>query len=55
MPTEEESVWALEENSENKDGKDDSGTGHDVKDLIKDMETKIDISDTSKPEDFVGK
>jgi len=54
VPTEEESVWALDDVSENKEGKDDSGTGQDVKDLIKDMETKIDISDASKPEDFIG-
>lgn len=51
-PTGEEAVWALDA-SENNDAKNDSGTGNEVKDLIKDMETKIDISGL-QVEDFVG-
>lgn len=50
-----EGVWALDETEMGMEGgRDDSGTGQDVKELIKDMESKIDISKASKAEDFVG-
>jgi len=47
-PTNEEAIWKLDEQKENlsKQGINDSGNGNDVKDLIKDMESKIDINDS---------
>lgn len=48
-PSDQEGVWTLDEqNIENnsKQGINDSGNGNDVKDLIKDMQSKIDISDS---------
>lgn len=53
-PTASESQWEFDENKDDPIASNDSGNGNDVKDIIKDMETKFDISDQSKPEDFTG-
>jgi len=47
-PTNEEATWALDEQKDNlaKQGINDSGNGNEIKDLIKDMESKIDINDS---------
>lgn len=50
-PTSDESTWAFLNSSD--EAKNDSGTGNEVKDLIKDMESKIDLSDFEKNE-FIG-
>lgn len=50
-PTSDEGTWAFLNSSD--EAKNDSGTGNEVKDLIRDMDSKIDINDCDK-DDFVG-
>ena len=54
-PTAEEGVWALDttDTAESKEEKDDSGNGNEIKDLIKGMQSKIDLS-SDKLDEITG-
>lgn len=52
-PSGEETQWAYEQ-PENGESKDDSGTCNDVKDLIKDMEAKVDLNEDPEKSSYVG-